>query len=209
MPPPDDLIGKHGNVRSGIQPGSFDPPTLAHLAIADAARRRWNLDSVVWALSRDPLGKQQGGRTTVEARRAVLDSVADDHAWLEVEVSDARLVADMASGYDVVVMGADKWHQLHDPAFYGNGHGGRHGDAGGNGAGAGTRADRAEAVMAEALRRLPTCAVAPRDGLHVPAEVRLDVPGWVARQSSTTAVASAPWMMLSAARSSGMWASSP
>jgi hypothetical protein len=62
--------------------------------------------------------------------------------------------------------------------------------------------------MAEALRRLPTCAVAPRDGLHVPAEVRLDVPGWVARQSSTTAVASAPWMMLSAARSSGMWTSS-
>ena len=187
MPPPDDLIGKHGNVRSGIQPGSFDPPTLAHLAIADAARRRWNLDSVVWALSRDPLGKQQGGRTTVEARRTVLDSVADDHPWLEVVVSDARLVADLASGYDVVVMGADKWHQLHDPAFYGNGHGGRHGDAGGNGAG----------------------AVAPRDGLHVPAEVRLDVPGWVARQSSTTAVASAPWMMLSAARSSGMWASSP
>jgi len=90
VPAPDDLIGKHGNVRSGIQPGSFDPPTLAHLAIADAARRRWNLDSVVWALSRDPLGKQQGGRTTVEARRAVLDSVADDHAWLEVEVSGPR-----------------------------------------------------------------------------------------------------------------------
>ena len=95
-------------MRSGVQPGSFDPPTLAHLAIADAARRRWDLDRVVWALSRDPLGKERGGRTTVEARRAVLDRVADDHAWLEVVVSDARLVADLATGHDVVVMGADK-----------------------------------------------------------------------------------------------------
>jgi hypothetical protein len=207
VPPPGDLIGKHGNVRSGIQPGSFDPPTLAHLAIADAARRRWNLDRVVWALSRDPLGKRQGGRTTVEARRTVLDSVADDHPWLEVVVSDARLVADLASGYDVVVMGADKWHQLHDPAFYGDGSGDGDGHPGPDAHGGG--ADRAEAAMAEALERLPTCAVAPRDGLHVPAEVRLDVPGWVARQSSTAAVATAPWMMLSAARSSGMWAGHP
>jgi len=205
VPPPGDLIGKHGNVRSGIQPGSFDPPTLAHLVIADAARRRWDLDRVVWALSRDPLGKEQGGRTTVEDRRAVLDSVAADHPWLEVIVSEARLVADLASGYDVVVMGADKWHQLRDPVFYWDGSGDV--DPGSTAHGGST--DRAEAAMSEALRRLPTCAVAPRDGLHVPAEVKLDVPGWVARQSSTAAVATAGWMMLSAARSSGLWATSP
>jgi hypothetical protein len=48
--------------------------------------------------------------------------------------------------------------------------------------------------------------VAPRDGLQVPAEVRLDVAAWVARQSSTLAVDTAPWMMLSAARASGLWA---
>jgi len=188
-----DLIGHHGGVRSGVQPGSFDPPTLAHLAIADAARRRWDLDRVVWALSRDPLGKERGGRTTVEARRAVLDRVADDHAWLEVVVSDARLVADLAAGHDVVVMGADKWHQLHDPAFYA-----AETD--------GVEADGAEAAMADALGRLPTCAVAPRDGLQVPAEVRLDVAAWVGRQSSTLAVDTAPSMMLSAARASGLWA---
>ena len=145
-------------MRSGVQPGSFDPPTLAHLAIADAARR------------------------------AVLDRVADDHTWLEVVVSDARLVADLAAGHNVVVMGADKWHQLHDPAFYG------------------AEADGAATAMADALGRLPTCAVAPRNGLQVPAEVRLDVAVWVARQSSTLAVDTAPWMMLSAARASGLWA---
>jgi len=118
----------------------------------------------------------------VEERRTVLDQVATDHAWLEVNVVDARLVADLADGYDVVVMGADKWHQLHDPSFYEDG-----------------------AAMAEALSRLPTCAVAPRDGLEVPREALLEVPRWVARQSSTAAATAEPWTMLSAARSFGLW----
>ena len=174
-------VDHHGAVRHGVYPGSFDPPTLAHLAVADAARRRHGLDRVVWTLSRHPLGKERG-RTTVEERRTVLDQVAIDHAWLEVNVVDARLVADLADGYDVVVMGADKWHQLHDPSFYEDG-----------------------AAMAEALSRLPTCAVAPRDGLEVPREVLLEVPRWVARQSSTAAAAAEPWTMLSAARSFGLW----
>ena len=97
-------------------------------------------------------------------------------------VVDARLVADLADGYDVVVMGADKWHQLHDTSFYEDG-----------------------AAMAEALSRLPTCAVAPRDGLEVPREALLEVPRWVARQSSTAAATAEPWTMLSAARSFGLW----
>jgi len=170
-----------GDVRTGAQPGSFDPPTLAHLAIAWAARRHHDLDRVVWTVSQRPLGKEVG-RTDVEARLEVLRAVAADHRWLEVVATDARLVADLAEGHEVVVMGADKWHQLHDPAFYDD-----------------------EASMTEALARLPTCAVAPRSGLAVPDEVRLNVPGWVARQSSTEALDGAPWTALSAARASGRW----
>jgi len=181
VPRHDESVDHHGAVRHGVYPGSFDPPTLAHLAVADAARRRHSLDRVVWTLSRHPLGKEQG-RTTVEERRTVLDRVATDHAWLEVNVVDARLVADLADGYDVVVMGADKWYQLHDPSFYED-----------------------EAAMAKALSRLPTCAVAPRDGLEIPPEALLAVPRWVARQSSTAAAAAEPWTMLSAARSFGLW----
>ena len=98
----------------------------------------------------------------MEARRAVLDRVADDHAWLEVVVSDTSLVGDLSTGHDVVVVGANKWHQLHNPTFYGT-------DTDG------VEADEAEAAMANALGRLPTCAMAPLDGLQVPAEVRLDV----------------------------------
>jgi len=117
----------------------------------------------------------------------VLHSVVADHRWLAAEATDARLVADIADGYDVVIMGADKWHQLHDPTFYG-----------------GPEAEPA-AAMDRALERLPICAVAPRDGLTVPPEVELSVPRWVARQSSSDAVAGAPWMALSAARHSGLW----
>ena len=168
-------------MRTGVQPGSFDPPTLAHLAIAHAALRHHRLDRVIWTVSRHPLGKDDG-RTDVDDRLTVLHSAIADHRWLAAEATDARLVADIADGYDVVIMGADKWHQLHDPAFYDD-----------------------EASMTEALARLPTCAVAPRSGLAVPDEVRLDVPGWVARQSSTEALDGAPWTALSAARASGRW----
>ena len=105
-------------MRTGVQPGSFDPPTLAHLAIAHAALRHHRLDRVIWTVSRHPLGKDDG-RTDVDDRLTVLHSAIADHRWLAAEATDARLVADIADGYDVVIMGADKWHQLHDPTFYG------------------------------------------------------------------------------------------
>ena len=34
-------------------------------------------------------------------------------------VTDLQLVSDIAEPYDVVIVGADKWAQLHDPVFYG------------------------------------------------------------------------------------------
>jgi hypothetical protein len=33
-------------------------------------------------------------------------------------VTDAQLIADIAAGYDAVLMGADKWAQVIDPAWY-------------------------------------------------------------------------------------------
>ena len=177
-------------MRTGVQPGSFDPPTLAHLAIAHAALRHHNLERIVWAVSRQPLGKD-AGRTGVDDRLVVLQEVAADHPWLTIDVTDDRLVVDLADGYDVVVMGADKWHQLHDVAFYRPNHRGVGMDA--------------TTSMEQALKRLPTCAVAPRGGLDVPTELALPVPGWVARQSSTDALAGESWMALSAARQAGLW----
>ena len=49
----------------------------------------------------------------------VLERVAASRPWLGVAVTDKRLIADVAAGYDAVIMGTDKWIQVCDPAWYG------------------------------------------------------------------------------------------
>ena len=128
-------------MRVGCYPGSFNPPTNAHLAVAEAARHTHQLARVDLVVSRVPLAKGPVVRPRFEDRIAVLESLAARLGWLEVVVSDDQLVADLAQGYDVVIMGADKWAQIHELHFYDGSADGR--DA--------------------ALARLPTVALAPRD----------------------------------------------
>jgi hypothetical protein len=129
---------------TGCFPGTFDPPTVAHLAIAEAARSRCALDRVDLVLSRDPLGKPGAGHT-LGRRLAVLERVAATRPWLGVAVTDQRHLADIAAGYDVLILGADKWAQVLDVAFYDS-----------------------EAHRDEAIARLPRLAVAPRGDGPVP-----------------------------------------
>jgi nicotinic acid mononucleotide adenylyltransferase len=103
-----------------VYPGSFNPPTVAHLAVAECARRQAGLQRVDLALSRSALGKEDAVRPLLEDRLAVLRAVAATRPWLAVVVTDAQLIADIASGYDAVIMGADKWAQVMDPAWYGS-----------------------------------------------------------------------------------------
>ena len=102
----------------GAYPGTFDPPTIAHLAIAEAAWRQAGLDRVDLVLSRSPLGKDPAV-PSFEHRVQVLERVAASRPWLGVAVTDQRLIADVAAGYDAVIMGTDKWIQVCDPAWYG------------------------------------------------------------------------------------------
>jgi hypothetical protein len=55
---------------------------------------------------------------TFEDRLTVLEQVASSRPWLEIAVTDQRLIADVAAGYDAVIMGMDKWAQVMDPAWY-------------------------------------------------------------------------------------------
>lgn len=105
-------------MRVGAYPGSFDPPTTAHVAIAEAAWRQGGLDRVHLVLSRSPLGKKPTA-ATFELRLARLEKVAAGRPWLESRVSDHQLISDVVQGYQAVVMGADKWAQVTDPAWYG------------------------------------------------------------------------------------------
>ncbi len=124
-----------------MYPGSFDPLTIAHVALAEAALAELSLDRVDLCLSVDPLGKPHLARTVGERLERIRASL-QGRAGLEVVTTPHRLVADIAEGYDVVVLGADKWEQVLDPGWYG-------GDP-----------DRRD----HALARLPLVALAGRAG---------------------------------------------
>lgn len=123
---------------TGIYPGSFDPPTIAHLAVAEAALAQ-GLGRLDLVLSRDALGKPGVGDSELDARRERLRRVIAGDPRLRAGIRAERLIVDLAAGYDAVIVGADKWRQIVDPVWYG---------------GAGER-DRA-------LARLPLVLIAPR-----------------------------------------------
>jgi hypothetical protein len=172
-------------VRRGAFPGSFNPLTLGHLAVAEAAHRQCGLDVVDLIVSRVALAKEGVERPRLEDRISVLQDAAGSRPWLGIVVTDDQLIADVAAGYDVVVMGADKWAQVVDPAFYG-----------------GSTEARDEAVA-----RLPAVAVAPRPPFGVPdGAVALDV----IHDASSSAVRDGrrDWMAEEAAefdRRTGAW----
>jgi nicotinate-nucleotide adenylyltransferase len=127
----------------GAYPGTFDPPTIAHLAIAEAALRQCRLDRLDLVVNAMPIEK--AGAQPVDERIALLDAIAANRPWLGVARTEHRLIADIAAGYDVLVLGADKWAQVVDPEYYAS------------------AAERDAAVA-----RLPRLAVAPRGGLPLP-----------------------------------------
>jgi len=154
----------NGREIRGVYPGSFDPPTIAHVAIAEAAVRAGALDRLDLALSRVALGKDAAAQAPIEARRAVVERLTSTRPWLRVVVTDAQLIADIAAGYDVVVVGADKWAQVRDPAWYDSV----------------TQRDAALASLARVL-------VVPRPGFDVEDADVLDVPPHLGAVSSSAA----------------------
>ena len=175
-------------VSSGVYPGSFNPPTIAHLAIANAAREHYGLSLVELAISTVALDKESVVVPTFEDRVDVVRQSCADLDWLDVVVTSEQLLADIAEGYDVLIMGEDKWAQLHERRYYDS-----------------------DEHMAECLRRLPALAIAPRPGqapveaVAIPAEARLAVDEWVLDVSSSAARSGRTDWMTPAAASSGHW----
>jgi hypothetical protein len=174
----------------GCYPGSFNPPTVAHLALAEAAVSTCGLSRVDLVVSRVALAKESVSRPRFEHRIEVLQAVVRARSsWLGLVVTDHQLLVDLSAGYDVLVLGADKWAQVLDPAFYGS------------------SVDRRDAAVAA----LPRLAVADRDGLPVPpSAVRLSLSPRVAAASSTGVreAGRVDWMVEEAAdfdRATGAW----
>lgn len=173
--------------RLGVYPGSFNPPTIAHVEIALAARDHHGLHRVDLAVSIVTLGKQTVERPSFEERIAVIEASIADVEGLGLVVSEHQLIADIATGYDVVVMGADKWAQVNDAAWY-------------------LDHDQRDAAVAS----LPALALAPRLGYAIPAEHQLPVPPDLLDVSSTAVREGRIEWMTDAARrhhqATGAWA---
>ncbi len=163
--------------RIGVYPGSFNPPTRAHLEIAHAAVAEFSLQRLDFALSMSPLGKADVEVPSFRHRIEVIEASLRDHQSLAVVITEAQLITEIADGYDLVVMGADKWHQVNDPRWYNDD----------------------ERTRDEAVRRLPTVALAPRPPHVTPRELRLPVPEDLLEISSTAARAGRTDQMSAAA----------
>jgi hypothetical protein len=164
MADPAPRRGPDGGPDCGAYPGSFNPVTTAHLEVASAARRAHDLAEVHLIVSQVALGKEGTAMPLLRHRLEVLEAVVATRSWLRLVVTEAQLIADIAEGYGVVIMGADKWEQIHDERFY-------------------------DSVRArdEAIARLPTPAIAPRPPHRAPSESLLDLPEHVAVVSSSRA----------------------
>ncbi|MBA3303035.1 MAG: hypothetical protein H0U26_04100 [Acidimicrobiia bacterium] len=121
------------------------------MAVAEAAHDQLGLARLDLVVSEVALGKEHLDPARLEARLDAVRALAGPgRPWLHITSTHHRLLADVAEGYDVLVMGADKWVQVLDPAWY----------------------DSPEARDA-AVARLPRVVVAPRDGTPTPTRVEL------------------------------------
>jgi len=174
--------------RAGVYPGSFDPPTIAHLGIAVMARRAAGLDRIDLVVSRSALAKEHSDDGAFVRRIQVIEASVAHLPWAAVKVTDRQLIVDIAEDYDAVVLGGDKWAQVVDDRWYDSP----------------TERD-------EALARLPQVVGPNRPG-HPPlpaGAIHLELPARLADVSSTAARSTNPeWMTPPArktAESHGIW----
>ncbi len=109
-----------------VLPGAFNPPTLAHLALARAARG-CGFDAVLLSVGTRTIDKESAGGLDVEERLFLLGTVTAAEDRLGVLVQNRGLYAEQAaavrgalpSAVDVAfVVGMDKVAQIFDPRYY-------------------------------------------------------------------------------------------
>lgn len=114
--------------RVGIVPGSFDPITRAHVALAEALRRR-EAEPVLFVYSARTLPKEAPVPASLlppELRLAAVAAVCERTAWLGLAVCSHGLLADQAraasasfpSARPVLGVGSDKLRQVFEPRWY-------------------------------------------------------------------------------------------
>lgn len=140
-------------VRLGVLGGTFDPPHLGHLVLAEQARRQLALERVLWLPAGDPWRKAAQAVSAKEHRlamvqRAIEGNPAFEVAMLELERDGPTYSADTLAALGEAHPGAQLFFLL----------------------GADALEDLPHWHQPERLIALATLAVASREGARPPAE---------------------------------------
>jgi nicotinamide-nucleotide adenylyltransferase len=113
--------------RAGLFAGSFNPLTLAHIALARAARREARLDLVVWAFAAVTVDKERVTRASLADRLAQMASYVRPRRGDALVVLNRGLYVDEARAIRTllpseaeltILVGFDKIVQIFDPRYY-------------------------------------------------------------------------------------------
>lgn len=111
----------------GVLAGSFNPPTIAHLAFAESARAAAALDCVIFLLSKRTVDKEAVTGLGLEDRLLVLSAIVETRPWAAVAVANRGLYVEEAEALARTLpagtalwflVGSDKVLQIFDPRYY-------------------------------------------------------------------------------------------
>jgi nicotinate-nucleotide adenylyltransferase len=116
-------------MRVGIFGGTFDPPHLGHLILADEALHQLKLERLLWVLTPDPPHKQGQTISPWQQRFKLVQAALADNPVFEISrvdvdrpgphyaVDTVRLLHDQLPGEELFyLMGGDSLHDL--PTWY-------------------------------------------------------------------------------------------
>jgi len=115
----------HGRV--GILSGAFNPLTLAHIELARCAKDRFQLDHVLFTLSRITIDKEKVEGLSQEDRMLLLSLIAKELGWAAVAAVNKGLYFEQAKAFRSLlgnkasiffVVGMDKVIQIFDARYY-------------------------------------------------------------------------------------------
>jgi nicotinamide-nucleotide adenylyltransferase len=119
--------GLAGVQRLGLLAGSFNPPTQAHVALAQSARAHGQVDAVLWSISRVTVDKEHVARAPLPDRLIALSALVATQPPDAVALCNRGLYAEQAQAVRdtlphlrdlAIITGYDKIVQIFDPHYY-------------------------------------------------------------------------------------------
>jgi nicotinamide-nucleotide adenylyltransferase len=111
----------------GVLAGSFNPPTLAHVALATSAMKHGKLDAVLWTISRVTVDKERVTHASLPLRMITLAALLQDRLRDAAALVNRGLYAEQAVAMRralprlerlAFIVGFDKIEQIVDPRYY-------------------------------------------------------------------------------------------